>query len=273
MIVKEKYHDIGKKSVNGIRIKNHPFTIVSKKPEPFYQDKFITLYHGDCNKIIPLLDAPDYVFYDPPYQEWCNVKKIEGVERYLAFTNFQNRYYTEEVLGRASQMITWFHADGGSWVAHDQARRVTTEVYLYGNTNDARVGDYVEDRTPIPKGDSSIGVWRKKKRIYIPSERRYLTTLISSPKNMQKKLAKLGKPLKLVYQLLEFCTKKEDMIYDPYSGAGTVLLAAKMLGRRAVGIEMKKDLCEEIKNRLTLMNESVNLKESKCKCRFGCKCK
>lgn len=36
---------------------------------PYYQDKWVTIYHGDCREILPQLDVKvDLVLTDPPYQ-------------------------------------------------------------------------------------------------------------------------------------------------------------------------------------------------------------
>lgn len=36
-------------------------------PKPFYQDDAVTLYHGDCREIVPLLGKFDLLLTDPPY--------------------------------------------------------------------------------------------------------------------------------------------------------------------------------------------------------------
>jgi len=36
-------------------------------PKPYYQDSAVTLYHGDCRALIPLLGKFDLVLTDPPY--------------------------------------------------------------------------------------------------------------------------------------------------------------------------------------------------------------
>ena len=35
--------------------------------KPYYQDKRVTIYHGDCREILPQLDKVDLVLTDPPY--------------------------------------------------------------------------------------------------------------------------------------------------------------------------------------------------------------
>jgi adenine-specific DNA-methyltransferase len=38
-----------------------------QKPEPYYQDDAVTIYHGDCREIVPTLGRFDLVLTDPPY--------------------------------------------------------------------------------------------------------------------------------------------------------------------------------------------------------------
>ncbi len=35
--------------------------------KPYYQDKWVTIYHGDCRDILPELPKVDLVLTDPPY--------------------------------------------------------------------------------------------------------------------------------------------------------------------------------------------------------------
>ena len=35
--------------------------------KPYYQDEWVTIYHGDCREILPSLPKVDLVLTDPPY--------------------------------------------------------------------------------------------------------------------------------------------------------------------------------------------------------------
>lgn len=35
--------------------------------KPYYQDSAVTIYHGDCREIVPLLGRFDLLLTDPPY--------------------------------------------------------------------------------------------------------------------------------------------------------------------------------------------------------------
>lgn len=51
------------------------------------------------------------------------------------------------------------------------------------------------------------------------------------------------KPLKLMCWLITLGSRPNDLILDPFTGSGTTLLAAKMLNRRSVGLDINKEYC------------------------------
>jgi len=52
------------------------------------------------------------------------------------------------------------------------------------------------------------------------------------------------KPLKLMSYLITLGSREGDTILDPFMGSATTCLAAKLLGRKAIGIEIEERYCE-----------------------------
>jgi site-specific DNA-methyltransferase (adenine-specific) len=58
------------------------------------------------------------------------------------------------------------------------------------------------------------------------------------------------KPIALMRQIIEWRTDPGQLIFDPYAGGGSTLIAALQSGRRAVGVEISEAYCEVIATRL-----------------------
>lgn len=58
------------------------------------------------------------------------------------------------------------------------------------------------------------------------------------------------KPEPLMCELVAQFTDAGDTILDPFMGSGTTLVAAKRLGRKAIGIELEEKYCETAARRL-----------------------
>ena len=54
------------------------------------------------------------------------------------------------------------------------------------------------------------------------------------------------KPPQLMKRLIEFFTKKDGWVLDPFAGVGGTLLACSMAGRRGVGVELSPRLSRSI---------------------------
>lgn len=57
-------------------------------------------------------------------------------------------------------------------------------------------------------------------------------------------------PLEIPRRLIRYYTWPGDTVYDPFCGSGTTLLAAREMGRRAIGVEKNVEYCELAARRL-----------------------
>jgi len=58
------------------------------------------------------------------------------------------------------------------------------------------------------------------------------------------------KPVRSLKPVIEAFTHRGDVVLDPFCGSGSTLLAAKILGRRYIGIELSADYAEAARQRL-----------------------
>lgn len=58
------------------------------------------------------------------------------------------------------------------------------------------------------------------------------------------------KPIGVIENLIRIFTDEDDVVIDPVAGSGVTLLAAKNLGRRAYGFEIKKEFCKKANERV-----------------------
>jgi DNA modification methylase len=192
--------------------------------KPYYEHGGITIFHGDCREILPTVQA-DVLVTDPPY----------GLgERWQGGTWGANPMYAdarewdtqpfdglEAIVVNFKEAIIW----GGNyyslppsrcWLSWEKSSRMATmaDFELAWTNLDRPAKAWREDRNPDGKREH-------------PTQ----------------------KPLSLMKWCLKFVPI--GVVVDPFAGSGTTLIAAKELGRRAVGIEIEERYCEIAAKRLS----------------------
>lgn len=61
------------------------------------------------------------------------------------------------------------------------------------------------------------------------------------------------KPILLLKRIIQISSNEGDIVLDPFCGSGTTLIAAKLLHRKYIGIDISKEAIELTKERLTNM--------------------
>lgn len=204
---------------------------------PYFQEEGITIYHGDCRKILPTLDRVDLVLTDPPYgvdldyagdfeDTFENWKDL--VDTTLPIMRQLSRgavlLSTSKLEGEAHLFhhhfpdwrICWFK--GASCTRSLVGFKDWETVFYYGKHRGAQFHDYFHASA---------------------SDVRELVKGHPCPK-----------PVKWARWLINKCSLAGDVVLDPFMGSGTTLRAAKDLGRKAIGIEIEERYCEIAANRL-----------------------
>lgn len=92
---------------------------------------------------------------------------------------------------------------------------------------------------------------KQMKDVWMFDEEATLVTIPTTPK--KEKLEgyhPTQKPLALLKRIIECSTKENDIVLDPFNGSGTTGIAALMLKRRYIGIDIDKDYLKITKKRM-----------------------
>jgi DNA modification methylase len=93
----------------------------------------------------------------------------------------------------------------------------------------------------------------RKKLVYDEKDKKEFISLVYGQWNYfadTKQKTKATFSLDIPYRAIKILSYKEDIILDPFNGSGTTCLAAEMLGRKWVGIDISKNYCEVAQNRV-----------------------
>lgn len=71
-----------------------------------------------------------------------------------------------------------------------------------------------------------------------------------NPKAKERTGYPTQKPILLLERIIQLATDEGDLVVDPFCGSGTTLVAATLLGRSAIGIDISKEAVELTRRRL-----------------------
>lgn len=202
---------------------------------PYYQDEHVTLYHGDCLEIDAWL-AADVLVTDPPY----------GMAYESGFRPTHDPIHGDKSpLTRDQMLLRW---------------PATKPAALFGTW-----------KVPRPPGVSQLLIWHKRgagylgdvkmpwgnvtEEIYVigggwtgPRTGNVLETDASPSADTTRIGHPTPKPVGLMERIIE--RAPGGAIADPFAGSGSTLLAARNLGRHAIGVEIEERYCEIAARRL-----------------------
>ena len=214
--------------------------------KPYYEQDGITIYHGDYSDVFCFLRRVDHVITDPPYDKRThkgarshgeNVSKItfapldiaEALPRILLICRrWCVCFCTMEMIAEYERIA------GASWVRAGFWRRPDGAPQFTGD-RPATPGDAVAIMHPQGKKKWNGGGHHAYWEYGVERLERYHPT---------------QKPEPLMAAIVRLFSDSGETILDPFMGSGTTLVAAKRLGRKAIGIEIEERYCEIAAKRL-----------------------
>ena len=207
--------------------------------KPYYEDDLVTLYHGDCREVTAWLEA-DALVTDPPYG--------------MAYESNRNRDKRNVKVGRpvaqdetteARDAVLDMWAWGrpalvfGKW---NQPRPTHTKARLIWDKRVQGTGDLSIPWGPTDEEIYVIGSgWTGQRGSNVLSVQMLMSADRDRPDHPTPK------PIPLMERLIMHTV---GVVADPFAGSGSTLIAAKNLGRRAIGVELEERYCELAAKRL-----------------------
>lgn len=219
--------------------------------KPYYKIGDATLYHGDC---AGFEIACDLIVTDPPYgQEFKSGKsdlwgKIAG---------------DDDVVGTQER------------IAHVlKSLRRGRHIYIFGNRFDLSalplcgITEIIWDKAVIGMGDLASPWGPQHENITFATYELSRANRDKGYGNLSARLRKgsvvrslrphsgrvrnhpTEKPIDILRQLIESSSVMGEVVYDPFAGSGSTLIAAALEGRKAVGCEIEERYCEIAARRL-----------------------
>lgn len=208
--------------------------------EPYYDKDGITIYNADCKQVLPFLGRVDVLLTDPPYGiDADNRDRILSrgklaTPRDYGESNWDKepppRWFLEAAQDTAQVAIIW----GGNY---------------YGLPASSCWLVWDKDNGTNDFADCELA-WTNMNRAVRKFKWRWNGMLQEQMGDKKEnRVHPTQKPLALMRWCLSLVPEAKTVL-DPFMGSGTTLVAAKLEGRIAVGIERDERYCEAAVKRL-----------------------
>jgi len=253
---------------------------------PYYDHAGIQIFHGDCREILPHLPKVDLVFTSPPYMqqrdytgvdEWNDL--VPPAIRIVApsaqvFVNLGLIYRDGSLIEYWRPLLDGMGIDGWrlfGWYVWDQGfglpgdwngRLAPSHEFIFHFNREPRTPNKTAICSSVGRRITGTGLRRAdgttRGRMSSHGKKTGLHKIKDSVIRITREASRVGPqmehpavfPIAFPSELIAAYTQYGEVVLDPFMGSGTTLVAAKQLGRRAIGIEIEEKYCEIAVDRL-----------------------
>lgn len=219
-------------------------------PQPYYSDDLVTLFLGKCEEVTEWL-AADVLVTDPPYGigwskgDWSASHNPAGHDGIKGDSDTGIRDAVLTAWGGSRPALVFGSlraAYPAGWKRMLVFRKPTTGSGLFGNRM-----PWLTNWEPV----FALGDWPEQ----TPGLDAVISTRAPSASGYSGYVTRYGhphaKPVDVLETLIAACPA--GTVADPFAGSGSTLVAARNLGRRAIGVELEERYCERAALRLSQM--------------------
>jgi len=214
---------------------------------PYYKDDSVTIYHGDNRDIVGHLDRFDLLLTDPPYGIGEAAGKNKSRTRKTDKINYSKDYGNKEWDNNAPKLDNILRFI-------DQSRSAIIFGGNYFGLPAASKWLVWDKQMPGDFADCELAWTNLGGAI-----RRIVHTWAGWTQqagHKEKRIHPTQKPLRVMkWCIAQAKIEPPGIIFDPYMGSGTSLVAAVDLGFNAVGIDQDEEYCEMAAAKAFCMSE------------------
>ena len=202
--------------------------------KPYYQHGGITIYNADCRLVLPTLQA-DLVVTDPPYG--MNFRSCYRIVKHDAIAG--DAFLPLDLINMAIAAATRAAYVFCRWDnLSDMPKPQSVLAWIKNNWS---MGDLKHEH----------GRQWEACCFYPQSDHEFIKRIpdVIFAERTGNDLHPTQKPENLMRTIIQ--ANVGDAVLDPFMGSGTTLVAAKNLGRTAIGIEIEEKYCEIAAKRLS----------------------
>ena len=229
--------------------------------KPYFTDENVTIYNGDCQEVLDSLSPVDITVTSPPYNtlptahkpSGLHAERVTGVNKWIAksasgyFDSRPEGAYQEWLNGIIGKCMNL--SRGLVWLNHKVRYREGVAIHPLRFIHFPCYAEVIWDRG----GSMALNCKR-----YAPSHEglwafgvpHYWDDCLNMRMSVWRLSAQRSDdhpcpfPIELVSPLIMSSCPIGGVVLDPFMGTGTALVAAKRLGRKAIGIERETRYCD-----------------------------
>lgn len=190
----------------------------------------------------------DLVFTDPPY----NVAYEGGSKKREMIKNDQIDDFYEFLFSMYSNCFSVMHDGAPIYVCHSELERVNFTkafvdagfklssiiIWAKNNSTFSMNKDYKQKHEPIIYG------WKNTNHLWLGGNCE--DTLWEIKRPVKSELHPTMKPIELCVRAIKNSSKNNQVVYEPFGGSGSTLIAAEQLNRRCFAMELDPKYCDVI---------------------------
>ncbi|SGY94927.1 DNA methyltransferase [Moritella viscosa] len=277
---------INEKTIGEISMSNNK--INSKRETSKAGNEALKIYNEDVLAVMKSMndESVDLVVTDPPYKIATGGCKVNGdisknpsemLNRGIAANDLKSKWINKSNVDfiRSGSLFKHNTIKFSDWIP-EVYRVLKNQTHAYFMVNDRNLNELMTEAIKAGFKLQNVLVWKKNNATPNKYYMKNCEFIVMCRKGKAKNINDMGtknvlevkniignkkhpteKPVELLEILIRNSSKEGDVVFEPFLGAGSTLVAAKNLNRKGVGVEIDEQYFEIAQKRLQPVYEEL----------------